>query len=301
MVNRGARAIIRPDRASYDLYKIPVDNVIPNFGSIRRTSVTFQNSARDTLHGSFYHAPDSSRRACVVYCHGNSSNQLEGRFLVPNFAPVGISVFCFDFSGCGCSTGKYVSLGHHEAEDLAVVLEILRRDFGIARVALWGRSMGAAVSAVALQNEQLAVVGAVMDSAFASLPGLIMQLVRSHHFPKWLAKKAVKKLRKKVLRKASFDICDVEPIQRFRGCHKPVFFICGERDNFVSPVNSQMLFDASAAVNKRIETVPGKHNTDRPTAVILSATEFLCGLLGVRVSFVRPSAPPEAAHDAASE
>jgi pimeloyl-ACP methyl ester carboxylesterase len=295
MVARGARAIIRPDRASYDLYKIPVDNIIPNFGLIHRTSVTFQNSARHTLHGSFYHAPDSSRRACVIYCHGNSSNQLEGRFLIPNFAPVGISVFCFDFSGCGCSTGKYVSLGHREAEDLATVIEILRRDFNIERVALWGRSMGAAVSAIALQNEHLGIIGAVLDSAFASLRGLIVQLIRSHHCPKWLAKKAVKKVRKRVLRKAAFDIDDVEPIRRFRGCRKPVFFICGERDDFVKPANSEMLFDASASDDKRLEVVPGKHNTDRPMGVTLSATEFLCGLLGVSVTFARQSTQDAAA------
>jgi dienelactone hydrolase len=45
--------------------------------------------------------------------------------------------------GSGLSDGKWVTLGAHEVDDLAVVVEHLRRQGGVSSIGLWGRSMGA--------------------------------------------------------------------------------------------------------------------------------------------------------------
>jgi len=51
--------------------------------------------------------------------------------------------------GCGHSEGAYVSLGHHEAADLAAVVADLRARRPVAGVVAWGRSMGAVTSSQA--------------------------------------------------------------------------------------------------------------------------------------------------------
>jgi pimeloyl-ACP methyl ester carboxylesterase len=45
--------------------------------------------------------------------------------------------------GSGLSDGKWVTLGAHEVDDLAVVIDHLRTQGGVSSIGLWGRSMGA--------------------------------------------------------------------------------------------------------------------------------------------------------------
>lgn len=55
---------------------------------------------------------------CVIYLHGNSSSRLEALEAVPYLLPSNVTLFCFDFAGCGLSEGEYISLGWYEREDL---------------------------------------------------------------------------------------------------------------------------------------------------------------------------------------
>ena len=60
---------------------------------------------------------------CVIYLHGNSSGRPETLPIVDLMIPLGVSVFTFDFAGCGMSEGEYISLGWHERDDLELVIE----------------------------------------------------------------------------------------------------------------------------------------------------------------------------------
>ena len=55
---------------------------------------------------------------CVIYLHGNCSSRVEALPCANILLPQNISVFAFDFSGCGHSDGEYVTLGWKEKEDL---------------------------------------------------------------------------------------------------------------------------------------------------------------------------------------
>ena len=71
--------------------------------------------------------PADNRRTCLMYLHSQSGCRLEGVFLREFCAENNYYLCCFDFSGCGLSEGKYVSLGHFEKYDLSLVLSILTR------------------------------------------------------------------------------------------------------------------------------------------------------------------------------
>ena len=51
---------------------------------------------------------------CVVVLHGNSGSRVEANALTLALLPARVSVFVFDFAGCGLSGGDFVSLGAHE-------------------------------------------------------------------------------------------------------------------------------------------------------------------------------------------
>jgi alpha-beta hydrolase superfamily lysophospholipase len=161
--------------------------------------------------------------------------------------------------------------------------------------------MGAVVALTCLPIPELEVRAVVADSPFTSLPELVKQLAMARHVPSWLAKQAVKKVRKRVLKKAGFDINEVKPIEAVEACEKPVFFIHGREDTFVRASNSRELYGKSRCPTKKLKIVPGKHNQDRPMSVVMAATEFLCESMGLTVRFARPEVETVVAGGAAGQ
>mmetsp|Transcript_37932 Transcript_37932/g.36341 ORF Transcript_37932/g.36341 Transcript_37932/m.36341 type:complete len:90 (+) Transcript_37932:228-497(+) len=87
---------------------------------------------------------------CVVYMHGNAGNKLEGMESYMDYLlPEGITLFTFDFSGCGLSEGEWVTLGWKEAKDLKTVTDHLSSLGTVSKIGYWGRSMGGATAIMA--------------------------------------------------------------------------------------------------------------------------------------------------------
>lgn len=109
--------------------------------------------------------------------HGNSSSRMESLGIDEILVPLNITLFCFDFAGCGKSEGDYISLGWHERDDLQIIVDYLRKNRKVSTVALWGRSMGA-VTALLYARQDPSISGMILDSAFADLKQLITELAR---------------------------------------------------------------------------------------------------------------------------
>jgi alpha/beta superfamily hydrolase len=97
-----------------------------------------------------------------------------------------ISVFCFDFAGCGLSDGEYISLGWYERDDVEVVVNYLRESNRVSTIGLWGnlksikgRSMGA-VTALMHADRDPSIAALVLDSPFTSLKTLAEELAKTY-------------------------------------------------------------------------------------------------------------------------
>ena len=142
LIDFGIKALCRPPRSSYPLNDIPDTVSIDGYGSIHPKPVCFPNSRGYKIVGSLYQPNEVvDDPSCVIYLHGNSSSQMEGIFLIPFFVPAGVSVLCFDFSGCGNSEGDFISLGLLEQDDVESAIAYLKAKHGINRVVLYGRSL----------------------------------------------------------------------------------------------------------------------------------------------------------------
>lgn len=111
--------------------------------------------------------------------HGNSSSRLEALESVPHLLPSNITLFCFDFAGCGMSEGEYISLGWYEREDLETIINYLRKERRVSTIGLWGRSMGA-VTALLYGDRDPSIAGMVLDSPFQNMKMLIDELARHY-------------------------------------------------------------------------------------------------------------------------
>ena len=113
--------------------------------------------------------------------------------------PQNITVFAFDFSGCGHSEGDYISLGWHEKDDLTRVIEHLRKTEKVSLIGLWGRSMGA-VTSILQASRDSSIAGMVLDSPFYNLTKLAMELVKTHSkIPSFIVSILKKFVRKTIL------------------------------------------------------------------------------------------------------
>lgn len=120
------KAFIRPYRQTYHEYDLGPPTFLIESTPIHRTDLILKNRRGLPLKCSHYEVLNQKTRQsdpgpCVVYLHCNTGCRLEAKPVVELLLPLGISVFCFDFAGCGMSGGEYISLGWFEKDDLEVI------------------------------------------------------------------------------------------------------------------------------------------------------------------------------------
>ena len=77
------------------------------------------------------------------------------------------------------SEGEFISLGWHERDDLACIVDHLRANRNVSTIGLWGRSMGA-VTALLHGDRDPSIAGMVLDSPFSNLRTLCNELAKTH-------------------------------------------------------------------------------------------------------------------------
>lgn len=291
LTSQGVKAIIRPPRQKYSLSALPQQVEVPGFGKVLRINFAVETKRGFHMYASLYQAPEPHKPAsCLFYLHGNASNQLEGRFAVSYFVPLGIHVCCFDFVGCGESEGDYVTLGHFEVQDTKTLIEQVCEIFEIKKFAIWGRSMGA-VTAILYASRFKNAEAFVADSAFSSLTDICRTVSKSKYIPEPLFNAMMPSIRQQILIQTHFDINSLDILSAVKEVTCPAYFIHGRSDDFINPMNSQLLHSLCKSDQKILRIVEGGHNTDRPVDIILNATEFIALHLGVEVEFEMPTEP----------
>ena len=201
-----------------------------------------------------------------------------------------MSVFCFDFAGCGMSEGEYVSLGYHESDDLEIVVDYLRKLPGrVSTIGLWGRSMGA-VTALMYAEKDLSIGGMVLDSPFSDLKVLVKDLAKSNtKAPSLVISGALKFVKASVQKRAGFDLTTVKPIAHVGHCYVPALFAVAKDDELVTPGHHGELLYEKYAGDKNIVKFEGGHNGERPNFFMDSASIFLQNTLRVSQKVQAPS------------
>ena len=261
------KAVIRPNRDQYkdrDLGHMKFSYCNKWF---KRTDFSISNKRNYKLACSFWEPFDEEREypklPCVIYLHGNSSSRCEIIPEIKFFLTRNITVFSFDFAGCGRSEGEYISLGWYEQDDVECVVNFLRKSNKVSSIGLWGRSMGA-VTALMYGSKDLSIAGLVLDSPFCSLRVLIEELARSRvNLPNFVVNQAIKLLREIIKDKAGFNLDDIELKKYAEKCFIPAYFCHSKEDTFVNIHHCKDIYNVYAG-DKNIVYLKGNHNSERP-------------------------------------
>ncbi|KAJ4758228.1 alpha/beta-Hydrolases superfamily protein [Rhynchospora pubera] len=283
MIEQFINFVIRPPRADYNPDQYLWDSEFTLAGrKYKRIDLELTNGRGHTLKCSHYvpaTVPENTALPCVIYCHGNSGCRADANEAAVILLPSNITLFTLDFSGSGLSEGDYVSLGWHEKDDLKCVVSYLRKDKQISCIGLWGRSMGA-VTSLLYGAEDPSIAGMVLDSAFANLYDLMMELVDVYKIrvPKFTVKMAVQYMRRVIQRRAKFDIMDLNVVQYAPKTFIPALFGHGSKDIFIPPHHCDRIYDGYAG-DKNIIKFDGDHNSPRPQFYYDSVSIFFYNVL----------------------
>ena len=280
------KAIIRPTRDKYTMKDLGPYKFEINSKNYKRTDLTITNKHNIKLKCSFWEPFDEEREydqlPCVIYLHGNSSSRTEAIGQLKHLLPLNITVFAFDFYGCGKSEGKYISLGWYESDDVECVINYLKKTNKVNSIGLWGRSMGAVTALIYSSRDKNNLSAIVLDSAFYSLKKLIEELIEeSIKIPNFIINSMVKTLQNTILEKANFDINDIEPYLFAQKCSVPAFFCHGKDDSLINPHHCQDLYDIYP-YKKKIAFLNGDHNTTRTDEFKKSAALFFYHYLNLK-------------------
>ena len=78
----------------------------------------------------------------VLYLHGNGSSRVEKINMIEELLKKDLNMFLSDFPVGGLSEGDYISLGFHEKDDIAIIVDFIETIPGLGNIGIWGRSMG---------------------------------------------------------------------------------------------------------------------------------------------------------------
>jgi len=280
------KAIIRPSRDKYTMKDLGPYKFEINSKNYKRTDLTITNKYNIKLKCSFWEPFDEEREydqlPCVIYLHGNSSSRTEAIGQLKHLLPLNITVFSFDFYGCGKSEGKYISLGWYESDDVECVVNYLKKTNKVSAIGLWGRSMGAVTALIYASRDKNNLSAIVLDSAFYSLKTLIEELIEDNiKIPNFIINSMVKTLQNTILEKANFDINDIEPYLFAQKCSVPAYFCHGKDDTLINPHHCQDLYDIYPG-EKRISFLNGEHNHTRDKEFKKSASLFFYHYLNLK-------------------
>jgi fermentation-respiration switch protein FrsA (DUF1100 family) len=222
--------------------------------------VSFMSVKDNTrISGWFFAASGPPRGPAVVLCHGIWTGRRECLPLALRFRAAGYNVLCFDFRAHGRSDGRFISVGHHETDDVIGAVHYLKQrpEVDPTRIGVIGFSMGAAatIQAAARCSDIAAIVADSSYATFVDAAKYSFRVVtRMPHFPMApLALQSAKWI-------MHLDATLLRPIDVIgRIAPRPVMLTHGVLDEIVPVRHAYTLFKA-ADEPKELWVVPGAHH-----------------------------------------
>ncbi|KAH0790608.1 Clan SC, family S9, unassigned serine peptidase [Histomonas meleagridis] len=275
-----SKIIARPPRRNYNDNDLKDEVTLSNGRSVTRHPVSFPNKKGLTIVGSYYQSPSSAPgNPCVIYLHGNASSQEEGSYLVYYLCPEGVNLLCIDTSGCGKSGGDYITLGLYEREDVFSSMEYIRKEFGVGPIILWGRSMGAAISAWCA-SDGYDITGIIVDSGYCSIKSIADDLCGNSWILWGLKTLLMPVVNWSVKRHYHFSIYDVDILSNVKKAKCPALFVHCFHDTFINVREARELY-RSYGGKKYLLTTSGDHNSTRPKSVRITELQFILNLFDI--------------------
>ena len=272
------KSIIRPPRESYTFKDLGPKEFMSYGKNYTRKDFKILGYSGNILQCSFYENErcniDSETFPVIIFCHGNSSSQLEIKYYLNRILQENINIFTFDFSGCGKSEGDYISLGLYEKIDLRIIIDFVYKLPNVGKIGLWGHSMGA--STILLYGaDDPRIYCICVDSPYSDLSVLLKELAdKIITVPGFVFSSAYSLAKNMVYNRNKLDIDNIKPIENVKNIGIPIYFIHAMKDQLIKSEHSLKLYEECRSFFKFINICEGGHNSIRPDNIINKVLVF---------------------------
>ena len=273
------KSVIRPPREKYNLRDLGPKEFMSYGKNYTRRDYKIIGYSGNILQCSFYEneqsSIDSESLPVIIYCHGNSSSQVEVKCYLNKILEQNINVFAFDFSGCGKSEGKYISLGLYERKDLKIIIDFVYKLPNVGLIGLWGHSMGAATIILNAAERDPRIACICVDSPFSDLKLVLKDFAKKNiKVPGFVFSSAYSLTKNMVYNRNKVDIDKIKPIKYVKKIIVPVYFVHAMKDELIKSEHTLQLYENCGTFYKYINICEGGHNSIRSDNIINKVLEF---------------------------
>lgn len=191
--------------------------------------ISFQSDDGNDISGWYMPAEKSDK--AVIFVHGHGADRREGMRWFKAVHQAGFNILAFDLRNQGNSTKSFSTMGYFEKQDVIGALDYLQQQKRISSIGIFGTSMGAATSIMAMLDDPRIVAG-VFEAGWANLDDLYGEIIEQHlglpSFPlapliTWMLEQ-----------RTGMDMAVVNPENLLGGISpRPVFIIHCSGDNLI--------------------------------------------------------------------
>ena len=143
--------------------------------------LSFQSEDGTDLSGWYLPAEASVKASdkAVIFVHGHGADRREGMRWFKAVHQAGFNILAFDLRNQGRSTKSFSTMGYFEKHDVIAALDYLQQQKQIQSIGIFGTSMGAATSIMAMVDDQRIAAG-VFEAGWANLDDLYEEIIEQH-------------------------------------------------------------------------------------------------------------------------
>lgn len=209
----------------------------------------------DSLLKGYFFNPKVKSDKLAILVHGYNSKGLGDHVLSAKYyLDKGYNVFLTANRGCDISGGKYTGFGILEKNDTLKWVNRFCTENPNYEIVLQGVSLGGAtVCMMSRLNLPINVKCIVADCPFKTLKDQLYQSAKVMHLPTFM----FNKLNKICIKKAEYSFYDDSPLDAVKEAKVPMFFVHGDKDDFIPKENSEELYEACVSEDKKLLIISG--------------------------------------------
>ena len=139
--------------------------------------ISIQVGDGHTLSG--WYIPAEASDKAVIFIHGHGADRHEGMRWFKAVHQAGFNILAFDLRNQGKSAKSFSTMGYFEKRDVIRALDYLQQQKQIESIGIFGTSMGAATSIMAMVDDPRIAAG-VFEAGWANLDDLYSEIIEQH-------------------------------------------------------------------------------------------------------------------------